>query len=369
MTDSLSGVRVLDLSRLLPGPACSWFLHGLGATVDRVETPGRGDFTRYAPPFVDGCGAYFAAVNRGKRSLGVHLRNPEGVALVRRLLPHYDVLIEGFKPGVMETMGLAPGELLEANPSLIVARLSGYGQTGPWTDRPGHDINYIGLTGMLAGAAEARDGSRALPTTQVADLSGAMVAAMGIASALYRRERTGLGEAMDISLTEAALSTYAVHVLAFSSAGEEPEPGGEMLTGGLGAYGTYRCSDGLWLTVGGLEPKFQALLGSAAGGVERGELAELFATRPRDAWVEVLADACVGPVLGIQELADHPLLSARGAVERLAGATWVRPPFSRHSVSELAVPGIGEHTDSVLEEAGIRAAERAQLRAAGAIGP
>ncbi len=363
MNGPLASVRVLDLSRLLPGPACTWYLQGLGAAVDRVEVPGAGDFTRHVPPYVDGVGSYFAALSRGKRSLALDLRKPAAAGVIRRLLPHYDVLVEGFKPGVMEQMGLDPNALVADFKGLVVARISGYGQTGPWRDRPGHDVNYVGITGALSlGHA---DGSP-LPV-QVADLAGAMAAAMGIAAALFDAQRTGNGRVLDVSLAEAALSFVASQVTGFSTEGREPAPAGEVLTGGIPLYGTYRCADGKWLTVGALEPKFQAALASAAGSLGRPELEAVFLTRTRDTWVDLLADACTGEVLGMGEIAAHPHLAARGAVERLGGTTWVRPPFADAPVPG-AIPGVGEHTEQVLTEAGFDPAERAALRAAGVFG-
>lgn len=362
----LADVRILDLSRLLPGPACTWYLQGMGARVDRVESPGVGDFTRHIPPYVDGTGAYFAAVSRGKRSLALDLRKPGAASLVQRLLARYDVLVEGFKPGVLEAMGLDPAELLERHPKLVIARLSGFGQTGPWRDRPAHDLNYVGLTGSLAAAAEGPHGP-AVPPVQVADLGGALIAATGIAAALYGRERTGRGRVLDVSLTEAALSFMAPHVVAFTAEGREPIAGGEVLSGGFPMYGVYRCADGRWLTVGAVEPKFQNAVASTVGAFGRDDLRAAFLTRPRDEWVELLAQACVGPVLAFAELAEHPQLRDRGAVARLGETTWVRPPLADEPLHG-AVPGIGQHTDEILDEAGVDEGERLGLREAGLFG-
>jgi len=362
----LRGVRVLDLSRLLPGPACTWYLQGLGARVDRVESAGKGDFTRHIPPFVDGCGVYFAAVSRGKRSLGVDLRAAGAGALIRRLLPHYQVLVEGFKPGVMEAIGLAPDQLVDEFPGLVVARLTGFGQTGPWQDRPGHDLNYLGLTGAMA-AAQRSPAGLAIPPVQIADLTGALVAAMGIAAGLYGALATGRGRVLDVSLTEAALSTFAPHLTGFTAEGRSPKPGGEVLTGGMPVYGTYLCADDRWLTVGAVEPKFQAELASHLGRIDRPSLERAFRQRPRDEWVDLLERACVGPVLDVHELVDHPQLRDRGAVQRLASTTWVRPPLSDLEATAGTVPGLGEHTDAVLGDAGITGEEIAAMRDSGLV--
>ncbi|MFT4625309.1 MAG: alpha-methylacyl-CoA racemase [Myxococcota bacterium] len=351
----LDGVKVLDLSRLLPGPACTWMLHGLGASVDRVETPGRGDFARHIPPFVDGVGVYFACVSRGKRSIAIDLRAPGGPDLVRDLVGRYDVLVEGFRPGVMEAMGLDPVLLVEENPGLVVARLSGFGQAGGWQDRVGHDINYVGVAGLLSAAAHDANGP-ALPPVQVADFGGASVAAMGIAAALFERERERAagrsgGRVLDVSLAEAALVPMAPLVLSCTADGRPPVPGGEVLTGALPIYGCYACADGKWITVGALEPKFQAELVRATGGLDREHLASVFRTATRDEWVERLSGACVGPVLMPDELAGHSAFAGRGAVERLGSTTWVRAPFATGPAGSL--PALGEHTEAVLSEAGL----------------
>lgn len=349
MTPPLDGIRVLDLSRLLPGPACTWYLQGMGASVDRVEPPGAGDFARHIPPFVDGSGAYFSATSTGKRSLAVNLRHPEGPALIRSMLGAYDVLVEGFKPGVMEAMGLDPTALLQEFPGLVIARISGFGQTGPWAERPGHDLNYVGITGVLSLAPQP-SGRPAVPSTQVADFTGALVAAMGISAALFARERTGQGRVLDISLAEAALSTMGPAVASHQD--RAPEPGGEVLTGGLPIYGVYRCADGRFLTVGALEPKFQQQLAEHTSSLSEPALEALFATRARDEWVEILKDACVGEALGFDELAAHPQHAARGSVVRARGTTWVVPPLAPHTAPG-PVPALGEHSTEVLLDAGL----------------
>lgn len=362
----LSGVRILDLSRLLPGPACTAFLAGMGAQVDRVEPPGGGDFARHVPPFVGGYGAYFAATSAGKRSVVVDLRHPAGPRLIAGLLARYDVLVEGFKPGVLEQMGLDPTALLARYPRLVIARLSGFGQTGPWRDRPGHDVNYVGLTGWLGLTARGPDGGVALPTAQAADMGGALTAAAGIAAALFDRERSGRGRVLDVSLTEAALWMMGPVVLGATAEGVDPDPGTTIFNGGLPVYGTFECADGAWLTLGALEPKFQEGLAAQTGVVaaSRAELVELFRSKPRASWVEQLAGLCVAEALLPSELAAHPQLAARGAVQRLRGATWIRPPLGELPVG-APLPALGEHTDAVLQEAGL---DPTALRAAGVVG-
>jgi alpha-methylacyl-CoA racemase len=354
----LDGVRVLDLSRLLPGPACTWMLRGLGASVDLVEAPG-GDLSRHMPPFVEGVGTWFAAFAGGKRSLVLDTRSAKAPEILRRLAPRYDVLVEGFRPGVLESLGLDEAFIEAHCPRLIVARLSGWGQTGPWADRPGHDVNYLGVTGALGMSASAAP----LPL-QVADLNGAFSAAFGIAAALYARERHGRGRVLDISLTESALAGMAPFIAGATSGGRDPAPSGEILTGGVPVYGIYTCQDGRRVTVGALEPKFQAALAEHSE-VSDDALRALFLTRPRDAWVELLAGACVGPVLTPTEAAAHPHLAARGAFERLGHTSFVRPPLG--AMPRGPTPALGEHTSDVLAEVA-SAAEISDWRASGAFG-
>lgn len=350
MSAPLRGVKVLDLSRLLPGPACTWLLQGMGASVDRVESAGRGDPARHLPPFVEGVGAYFAALSRGKRSIALDLRSEAGRDTLAQLVPHYDVLVEGFKPGVLEAMGLTRERIEELHPGLIVARLSGFGQHGPLRDQPGHDLNYAGLAGVLGQAPGAAP--PAAPPVQTGDLAGAMLAATRICAALFERERTGRGAELDIALADSALAFMAPVVAGLTAEQRDPRPAGETLTGGLSVYDTYRCSDGRYLTVAPLEPPFQrALMREVGQDLSREALTTVFATAPRDVWVERLADACVGPALTPAELHEHPHWKARGVLQRQGHITWVDAPTGEGARGP--VPALGEHTEAVLRECGI----------------
>ena len=318
---SLQGVRVVDLTRLLPGPACTWYLQGLGAEVIKVEDPQGGDWARHMPPFTpDGVGAWFAAVNAGKKSVSLDLRLATDRARLQELLEGTDVLVEGFRPGVMAHLELDPAELCERFPRLIVASLSGFGQAGPWRDVPGHDLGYAGLAGALSLGA-SHDGLPDPPFLQVADLAGgALTGALAIAAALYARERTGRGQWLDVSLTDGILALMAPN-LASTAVGATPRPGCEPLTGGLPTYGLYRCRDSGVVAVAALEPKFQealcqgleAELGHPVA-MDRDALARAFASRDRDHWVGCLGGACVTPVLRPEEVLVHPLHRARGMV-------------------------------------------------------
>lgn len=349
----LEGVRVVDLSRLLPGPACTWYLHGLGAEVIKVEEPAGGDYLRHVPPFgEDGVGVWFSALNAGKRSIALDLRAPAHRAALRALLGRADVLLEGFRPGVMARLGLDPDELSRSFPRLVIASLSGYGQTGPLAPEPGHDLNYVGLAGLLALPAR-HEGVPDVPGVQVADLAGgALTAALGIVAALFERARTGRGRWLDLSMTEGAMA-LAVTELASAWAGQPARPGEGTLTGGLPNYSVYRCQDGRLLSVAALEPRFWEALGRAIGEVpiERDALAALFASRPRDAWVAALGGACVAPVLELDEVSEHPQHRARGAVVGEGTGRRLRPPFLGAAVGESA-PALGQHTEAELRASG-----------------
>lgn len=353
----LAGVRVLDLTRLLPGPACTWYLQGLGAQVIRVEDPSGEDWARRVPPFTaEGEGAWYAAVNAGKRSIHLDLKQEEGRRALRGLLADADVLVEGFRPGVMARLGLAPAWLCAEHPRLVLASLSGFGQQGPLRGAPGHDLGYLGLTGAL-GLGARHGGLPDLPGLQIADLAGgALTAALAITAALFARTQTGRGAWLDLSITEGTLALMAP-VLAAVAEGTAPAPGDEPLTGALPVYALYRCADGGTVAVAALEPKFQLALEQglerALGRVvplTRPALAAAFAERPRDEWCATLQEACVTPVLDPAEVLDHPLHRARGSVVGEGRGARVRPPFPGAEVEvSLPPPLPGEHTAEWIE--------------------
>ncbi len=359
----LDGIRIVDLSRLLPGPWCTWLLASLGAEVIRIEDPAGSDYTRTLPPVVEGTGVFFASLHRGKRSVALDTRHPRGQEALRALLGTADVLVEGFKPGTLARVGLDPNELRETFPGLVIASITGYGQSGPLAQEPGHDVNYLGYAGVVAGVGDPE-----LPyPVQVADVAGgALMAAAGICAALVGRERTGAGRWLDISMTEGALALHMPHVAMALAEGRDYVPGGEMLTGAYGAYRTYRCADGGLLTLGAIEPKFWTRLLLAVGQPDLApapeDLAALFATRPRDAWVELLEGCCAGPALRVTELPHHPHFAARGLFETVLGLPMPRSPFPWSP--EPVVPALGQDTADVLGALGLPVDE---LEACGAI--
>ena len=369
-TGPLHGVHVLDLTRLLPGGFATMTLADLGADVVKVEQPGVGDGSRWAPPHAaTGEGALHLLLGRGKRSVTCDLGDDDGRAVFLELVTRADVLVDSFRPGVLDRLGLGRMLLAEINPRLVQVSMTGY---GPGDGRAGHDLDYVAEAGLLSLAGE--DPSHpVVPGSQVADLSGAMWAVVAVLAALQERARTGKGQAYDVSLTAAALTTTAIPAAALSVDGRVPVAGKEWFNGGLSAYGVYRCADGRHVAVAALEPKFFAALCAALGQESleplhldpdrqdelRERLAVVFATRGRDEWVALLAgcDACVAPVRDLAEaLAASPIaFDAKlrdGSVMRQVGLPMVRSDADGGWAAAGPAPELGEHTAGVIAEPG-----------------
>jgi alpha-methylacyl-CoA racemase len=353
----LKGIRVLDMSRLLPGPMCSWYLVGLGADVSKIESPDGADYLRFMPPLrSDGQGAWFSALHAGKESVALNLKDPTHLEAMKALLGEADVLIESSRPGVLERLGLAPERLREEFPRLVIVSITGFGQTGPMRDRPGHDLGFQALAGALSLTARPQ-GVPPVPGIPVADVAGgALTGALRICAALFERERTGTGAWIDVSMTEGVMAMMAPIVAGVAVAGERPVPGGEILTGGSPRYGVYQCSCGGLLSISPLEPKFWMNLCAATGEDLSGEadqLAVVFATKTRDEWSELLGDACCEPVLELDELGELAQHRARGAVSGAGEDLRVSQPFPGGADSaQLPSPEMGEHTESALHRVG-----------------
>ena len=390
----LAGVRVLDLSRLLPGGYTSQMLADLGADVLKIEEPGSGDYARTMPPFARTVGQAFLAVNRDKRSVALNLKHPQGREALLRLVDGADVLLETFRPGVMARLGLDYATLHARNPRLVVCSISGYGQDGPYSQRAGHDLNYIGYAGLLAHMAQPGE-PPVLPGAQFADIAGgSLMAATGILAALVGRAATGEGRYVDVSMTDGALSLLPLLGTRVLNGTPEPGPGEAELTGALPGYNIYETSDGRYLTVGALEPKFFANLCQRLGRPDLAarqfprdaadrdatiaELAAIFHTKTRAEWLEELADAdvCVGPVNTITEALADPQLRARnmtthgsyGAVEGEGDALRYTPVVSDAPFTlRQGLPALGADTADILREAGYTPEEIAALETAGAI--
>ena len=376
MESPLSDLRVLDLSRLLPGPYATLVLAALGARVDKLEDPAGGDYLRNLPPIVDGRSVLFESVNRGKRSLALDLKSVAGKNVFRRLVQRYDLLVEGFRPGVMERLGLSYDQLQAQNPRLIYCSLSGYGQTGPDRLKVGHDLNYIARAGVL-GYGGAPGGPPAMPGVQIADVGSALSALVGLLSALHQRNRTGQGCYLDIALNEAALAFLYPHLatrLATGAAGPALSRGTDLLNGGNANYNLYRTADGRYLSVGAVEPKFFLELctrlgkphlprladGSAESEARiRNELAQIFSTQSLSEWVTHFAGSqcCVEPVYEGDEVLSDPQLLSRDLFRNAQ----IRLPFAMTGFLTEPAPGLGEQSAQILAEAGFRQDEIEEL--------
>ena len=384
MAGALDGVRILDLTRLLPGGFCTLLLADLGADVLKVEDTAGGDYIRWMPPYYGGederragtASAYFLALNRNKRSLRLNLKDERGRDVLLRLVEDYDVVVESFRPGVMDRLGVGYQALRARNRRVIYCPISGYGQDGPLTDRSGHDTNYLALNGLL-GLTGRRGGPPVQSAGQIADLGGGgLMAAVGILAALHERERSGEGQLVDISMTDGALSWLAMVVARYFAEGKVPRRGALELAGGIACYFPYETKDGKWVSLGALEPKFWQ---NWCAGVERpdlvekqfvhpdsedgAEIAAVFRERTRDDWTAFAGehDCCLEPILDLAEVLDSDLVRAREMVVELdqpgmAPVKQVGAPIklSRTPADTTgAAPALGADTDDVLREVGI----------------
>ncbi len=379
----LSDIRVLDLSRLLPGPFATLVLADLGATVDKIEDPGQGDYLRHMPPQVAGQNVAFAMLNRGKRSAVLDLKSEDGRRALAAMIASYDVLFEQFRPGVLARLGLSPEALREQHPRLIVCSLSGYGQTGPLAQRAGHDLNYLARAGLLD-AQGPTGGAPQVPGFQLADISGSLWSVTAILAALRHRDRTGEGAWLDIALSEGTLP-FALTSLGPALCEAPRERGDEQLTGGIAPYQVYQAKDGGFITLAALEPKFWLAFAASFGlspqmsdlvqGPHQVDLkqrvAEIVRSRTVAEWGEYAAanDVPIEPVLAMADLKADPHLRARGVFFELGAdrLPQLKTPVSPAQVADATPPPAqGEHTRVILEQAGLDAGAVAALFASGA---
>lgn len=380
----LGGIRVLDLSRLLPGPYCSLVLSDLGADVVKIEDPDGGDYLRYMPPITNGVGAMFSALNRGKRSIVLSLKTDVGRKAFFRLVETADVVLETFRPGVMDRLGCGHAVVSKHNPKVVYCSITGYGQEGPYAGRAGHDINYIALAGLL-GQNGPRLGDPAVPNFQAADIAGgAWVAATRIIAALFARQAGVPGGVIDVSMTEGVASLLTAASAAVAAGAPEPERGDDTLSGGRACYATYRTKDGGYMALGALEPKFWKEFCKVVGRREwetrqfetgesgirlKAEVAGLFAERTRGEWEKIFepVDVCCEPVLTLGETARHPAVNrARWADCGKNGEytrQWVNTPVAPGGrvMREQSAPALGQHTREILFEAGFTEEEIVSL--------
>ncbi len=387
MTAPLASLKVLDFTALLPGPYATMVLADLGADVVRVESPTRPDMVRFLPPYDGDASTWHGVLNRNKRSVALDLKRPEAAAAVRRLVAGgYDVVIEQFRPGVMDRLGLGYEALRAVNPALVYCAVTGYGQTGPLRDRAGHDNNYLALSGALSYSGRRTGGPPPLGI-QVADIGGgAFGALVGLLAAVVGRDATGRGTFVDVSMFDLMVAWQA-HLLSQELvAGETPRPESMALNGGR-VYDYYQTADGRWLSVGSLEPKFWEGFCAALGrpdlvapglGLDeerqqwvKSEVRAALAARPLAEWLAVFEplDVCVEPVLTASEMLNHPQAAARGLVvdvprpdsgsQRQIASPW---RFGDEEAEYRHVgAALGAHTEEVLREAGLSPAEIAAL--------
>ena len=365
-----------------PGPFAGMLLADMGAEIVRVDRPERAGGPR------DNADSHLV-LDRGRRSIAVDLKHPDGPGIVLDLAAGADVLIEGFRPGVMERLGLGPDPVFARNPALVYARMTGWGQDGPRGSRAGHDINYISLAGALEPAAAPDGGPPVPPLNMLGDFGGGgMLLALGIVSALLHARSGGQGQVVDAAIVDGtALLTAMLHAMRFSGDWGPPR-GANLFDGGAPYYGVYRCGDGGWLSVGAIEPKFYAEFTRGLGLTaelpaetqhdradwprQRALVAAVIARRPRDEWAEVFAgtDACVTPVLAPDEVLSDPHLAARAVFTDVDGLVHPAPaPRFSHTPGApgAMAPLVGEHTDAVLADFGFSPSAIARLRKSGAV--
>ena len=396
MSRPLEDVRILDLTRLLPGGFCTLLLADLGADVNKVDDTGQGDYVRCAPPYYGSDehtalgtrSAIYLALNRNKRSVRLDLKQEEGRRALIKLAETADVLIESFRPGVLDKLGVGYEVLSQANPALVYCPITGYGQDGPSRDRAGHDQNYLGLNGILGLTGEA-GGPPIQSGGQIADLGGgALMAAVGTLAALQEARRSGEGQMVDISMTDGSLAWLAMEAGRYFGSGDVPERGNIMLSGGIVCYRPYEAADG-WVTCGALEPKFWSRFCKAVGredlienqfatpgSAPHREVEEIFKTRSRAEWKAFNNehDAMIEPILDLDEALESELVREREMV-----ISYEQPEFgevkqlgfpiklSRTPASvERPAPALGEHTAEVLKDAGYSDEEVASLEERGA---
>ena len=363
----LADIVVLDLTRLLPGAFATLMLAELGAEVIKIEDPNGGDPMRHLPPLVGGRGIYHVLLDRGKKSVALDLRQPSEREALDRLIARADIVVESFRPRTARRLGVAGDQIRRRHPRVIHCAITGYGQTGPYAERPGHDLNYVSIAGLLD-YAQGRPAS--LPRMFIADVGGgAMTAVIGILAALVGRGRTGDGAALDISMHDAAMYWLMVPAARDLVDGGDDAVGELPTSGDHACYNVYRTKDDERIALGALEPKFWLSFCEAVGRADLrarhltspddqaaliAEVGAIFATRTRDEWLAFFAshDVCVTPVNSPAEAFADPHAVARGVVATVPGGRTIRPPFLREAVALAAAPALGQHNGEILRPEG-----------------
>ena len=376
MADALEGIKILDLTRLLPGPYCSMLLADLGAEVLKIEEPSQGDTMRLREPFLKKESMQYLILNRNKRSLTLNLKIPKAKEIFYKLVATNDVILESFRPGVVQRLGIGYESVKKINPRIVYCSITGYGQDGPYRDVPGHDINYLGISGILSMTGE-KDGPPIVPGLPIADVGGGLFAAFAILAGIMARDRTGRGQYIDMSMLDGLVSFLTLYAANYFGTGKPPLRGEFRQSGIYPFYNIYKTKDGKYLTLGCSEPHLWANLCKALEredlieyqfdeGEKREEafqfLRKTFRTRPRDEWIEILrkADVCVAPVNDLSEVfadphvlyrnmlkeVEHPI---EGRIKQL-GFPW---KFSDTPCQiKTPPPALGEQTEEVLRNLG-----------------
>lgn len=371
MSKALEGLKILDLTMNLPGPYMTWLLALLGAEVIKIENPAGGDYARaLAGAKSGGRSPFFEAVNRNKKSVTLNLKHPEGRKLFLELLKTYDILVEGFRPGTLDRLGLGFDTTSAKQPRLIQVSISGYGQESPYRFRAGHDVNYLSLAGVI-GMTGTREGQPAIPGVQIADLAGGSLFGLsGLLAAVVQRASTGKGQWVDVSMFDGSFSLATMIFAGVAAGFDRPEPAKMFLTGRLPCYGLYRTKDGRYMSLGALEFKFwenfcnavgrKDLVGNQFGPEEiREDVAEIFAQRTQEEWVRFMEnhDACCEPVLTLDEAVDSDLVKARDMVTAGAdGRPYLACPMKLSDSPlppDLPAPELGQHTREILLQLGL----------------
>ena len=372
----LKGIKIIEMAGIGPGPFCGMVLADLGAEVIRVDRAS-----------AKGTGSRQEASNRGKKSIAVDLKSKEGVQIVLKLVQEADAIFEGFRPGVMERLGLGPEECMELNESLVYGRMTGWGQDGPLANAAGHDINYISLSGALA--AIGRPGSPPVPPLNLIGdfVGGGMLLALGLVSALLESKQSGKGQVVDAAMTDGSALLMTMIYTMQSSGFWKDSMGSNMLDGGAHFYDTYECSDGKFISLGSIEPQFYKLLCDLAGfdnnlssdqmsrhgwPEKKKAVKEIILTKTREEWCQIMegTDVCFAPVLNMEEAPNHPHNKARQTFIELEGATQPAPAprFSRTNPEVQSSPSlVGEHTDEILQSLNLGADEIEKLKTSGSV--